>query len=368
MSIFFYNLRPEDELPFARQCSEQYGIPFGYCLDYPSPENYHLAKGYDAVSCTPCDMSRPVVEAFHDLGVKYITTRSIGIDHIDRVRARELGMRVGNVTYPSTGVASYAVMLILMCSRRMGDILARAAVQDYTLKDKIGEDITDITDMTVGIVGTGKIATAAARQLSGFGCTILYYGHHENEEMARFGTQVPLEELLTRSDAITLHTNATDANHHMIDAAAMETMKDGVILVNTARGKLIDTDALIEALERGKVGAPSPTSSSAPIPPSIRERTSSTWCRDVLKRWTRGTTDGKRNGKSTRTEPTRPHKGPVIQMITGPFFIRFICHTVHTVPHGRRCISRHCRCPPSPPWYVLRCLRSDSWPRSSPIP
>ena len=171
MSIFFYNLRPDDELPFARQCSEQYGIPFGYCLDYPSPENYHLAKGYDAMSCTPCDMSRPVVEAFHDLGVKYITTRSIGIDHIDRVRARELGMRVGNVTYPSTGVASYAVMLILMCSRRMGDILARAAVQDYTLKDKIGEDITD---MTVGIVGTGKIATAAARQLSGFGCTILY--------------------------------------------------------------------------------------------------------------------------------------------------------------------------------------------------
>ena len=252
VSIFFYNLREDDELPFARQCSEEYGIPFGYCVDYPSPDNYHLAEGYDAISCTPCDMSRPVVEAFHDLGVKYITTRSIGIDHIDRVRARELGMRVGNVTYPSTGVASYAVMLILMCSRRMGDILARAAVQDYTLKDKIGEDITD---MTVGIVGTGKIATAAARQLSGFGCTILYYGHHENEEMARFGTQVSLEELLGRSDAITLHTNATDANHHMINAAAMEKMKDGVIIVNTARGKLIDTDALIDALERGKVGA-----------------------------------------------------------------------------------------------------------------
>ena len=205
MSIFFYNLREDDELPFARQCSEEYGIPFGYCVDYPSPDNYHLAEGYDAISCTPCDMSRPVVEAFHDLGVKYITTRSIGIDHIDRVRARELGMRVGNVT--------------------------------------------------VGIVGTGKIATAAARQLSGFGCTILYYGHHENEEMARFGTQVSLEELLCRSDAITLHTNATDANHHMIDAAAMEKMKDGVIIVNTARGKLIDTDALIDALERGKVGA-----------------------------------------------------------------------------------------------------------------
>ena len=73
--------------------------------------------------------------------------------------------------------------------------------------------------------------------------------------MARFGTQVSLEELLGRSDAITLHTNATDANHHMIDAAAMEKMKDGVIIVNTARGKLIDTDALIDALERGKVGA-----------------------------------------------------------------------------------------------------------------
>lgn len=252
MSIFFYNLREDDELPFARQCSEEYGIPFDYCVDYPAPENYHLAKGYDAVSCTPCDMSAPVVEAFHDLGVKYITTRSIGVDHIDRVRAQKLGMHVSNVTYPSTGVASYAVMLILMCARRMGDILARAAVQDYTLKDKIGEDITD---MTIGIIGTGKIATSAARQLSGFGCRILYYGHHENEEMDQVASKVELETLLSQSDAITLHTNATDANYHMIDGAAIAKMKDGVILVNTARGKLIDTDALIEAIENGKVGA-----------------------------------------------------------------------------------------------------------------
>lgn len=251
MRIFFYNLREGDELPYARECSERYGIDFGYCPDYPSPENYHLAEGYDTVSCTPCDMSAPVLERFHSMGVNYISTRSIGVDHIDRVRAAELGMRISNVSYPPTGVASYAVMLILMCTRRMGDILSRSKVQDFTLKDKIGEDITE---MTVGIVGTGKIARAAARQLSGFGCRILYTGHHDGGEMEQHAQRVSLETLYAQSDVITLHTNATEQNYHMIDAAALAQMKDGVILVNTARGKLIDTGDLIDALESGKVG------------------------------------------------------------------------------------------------------------------
>ena len=252
MSIFFYAFREEDELPNAKICSKEYDMPFGYTTEYPSPENYHLAKGYEAVSCTPCDMSAPVVEQFHDLGVKYITTRSIGVDHIDIGKAHELGMRVGNVTYPPSGVASYAVMLILMCSRCMGDNLARSKVQDFTLKGKEG---TDIASMTIGVIGTGKIAQTVVKNLSGFGCRTLFFGHHRNDNMEKYAEYAPLKELYRQCDAITIHTNATDDNYHMLDKDAFAQMKDGVIIVNTARGKLIDTMALIEALEEGKVGS-----------------------------------------------------------------------------------------------------------------
>ena len=252
MKICFYALRPFDELAYCKQFSEQYGIDFTWTADYPTPENVSLAQGCDAVCMTPCDMGADMVDRFAALGVKYLLCRSIGYDHVDRARAKEHGMRVSNVGYTPNGVANYAIMLMLMATRRMGHILKRAELQDYSLKDKMGRDLSACT---VGVIGAGKIGRTVLKHLSGFGCKLLAYDVYHSPEAEALAEFVPLEELYARSDVITLHTNATAENHHLLDARAFGKMKDGVVIVNTARGSLIDSDALIDALESGRVGA-----------------------------------------------------------------------------------------------------------------
>lgn len=251
MKIFFYFLREFDELDYAKEFSSRLGVEFGYTTVYPDRENYRLAEGYEAVSVTPCDMGADMLERFASVGVKYILCRSIGYDHVDLHKAKELGMRVSNVSYPPSGVANYAIMLMLMLQRNIVSILKRADIQDYTLKGKIGNDMSFDT---VGVIGTGRIGRTVIEHLAGFGCRILCYDPYQNDEVKRYASYVPLDQLYAESDVITLHTNATEENYHLLNADAFAKMKDGVRIVNTARGKLIDTDALVEALENGKVG------------------------------------------------------------------------------------------------------------------
>ena len=249
--VFFYTLRPYDEQGLAERLAPKMGVEFGATQEYPTLENAELAKGYDAVSVTPCDMSAPMIKRFHELGVKAICCRSIGYDHVDRKTARELGMKVSNVDYPPNGVANFSIMLILMSLRKAGHILKRGEVQDYSLHGKIGRDISTCT---VGVIGTGRIGRTVLQHLSGFGCRLLAYDLYPNEDVKKIAEYVPLETLLRECDVITLHTNATEENHHLIDAKAIEIMKPGAVIVNTARGKLIDSDALIAGLESGKLG------------------------------------------------------------------------------------------------------------------
>ena len=249
--VFFYTLRPYDELGIAQRLAPKMGIEFGYTQEYPTLENAALAAGYDAVSVTPCDMSAPMVRRFHELGVKVICCRSIGYDHVDCETARELGMKVANVDYPPNGVANFAIMLMLMSLRKAGHILKRGEAQDYSLKGKIGRDISTCT---VGVIGTGRIGRTVLQHLSGFGCRLLAYDLYQNDEVKQIAVSVPLETLLAECDVITLHTNATEENHHLIDAKAIAAMKPGAVIINTARGKLIDSDALIAGLESGKLG------------------------------------------------------------------------------------------------------------------
>ena len=250
--VFFYTLRPYDEQGLAERLAPKMGVEFGAAQEYPTLENAELAKGYDAVSVTPCDMSAPMIKRFHELGVKSICCRSIGYDHVDRETARALGMKVANVDYPPNGVANFAIMLILMSLRKAGHILKRGEVQDYSLHGKIGRDISTCT---VGVIGTGRIGRTVLQHLSGFGCRLLAYDLYQNDEVKKIAKYVPLETLIAESDVITLHTNATEENHHLLNAEAFAKMKRGVTIVNTARGKLIDSDALLAALESGQVGA-----------------------------------------------------------------------------------------------------------------
>lgn len=251
MKIFFYALREFDELEYCKKYQKEFQVEFDYTKEYPSLFNVKLAEGADAVSMTPCDMSEKMVEAFHKIGVKYITCRSIGYDHVDCHKAKELGMKVSNVSYPPNGVANYSILLMLNCLRRFQYILKKAEIQDYTLKGKLGKDISNCT---IGVIGTGKIGECVVEHLSGFGCKILAYDPYQNEEVKKYATYVSLEQLHKESDVITLHTNATEENYHLINEKTIAQMKDGVILINTARGKLIDASALITGLKTGKIG------------------------------------------------------------------------------------------------------------------
>ena len=251
MKIMFYALRPFDEQQYCDPYKARYGIDYTGTPDVPRPDNLHLAEGCDAVSTNPCEIRPEYLQTWAEMGVKYLPCRSIGYDHIPLDTAKKLGLRISHSHYPPDGVANYTIMLMLMCTRRMNEIMLRANVQDYSLPGKMGRDISGCT---VGVIGTGKIGQTVIRHLSGFGCKILAYDLYPNDAVRQYADYVTLDELYAQSDIITLHTNATAENHHLINAGALAKMKDGVLLVNTARGTLIDPDALIAGLESGKIG------------------------------------------------------------------------------------------------------------------
>jgi len=251
LKILFYTLRPFDEIEYCEKYKKQYGIKYVWSVDAPNPDNLHLAQGCDAISTNPCEITPEYLQIWADMGVKYLPCRSIGYDHIPLNAAKKLGFRVSHSHYPSQGVANYTIMLILMATRKMNQIMLRAAAQDYSLKGKMGKDLSNCT---VGVIGTGKIGRTVIRHLAGFGCKILAYDLYPNEEVRRYAEYTDLAGLYAKSDVITLHLNATPENYHLIDKAAIGQMKDGVLLVNTARGTLIDPDALIAGLESGKIG------------------------------------------------------------------------------------------------------------------
>lgn len=251
MKIFFYALREYDEQKYVEKFARQYAFEYGFTSDYPSMDNVQLAKGYDAISIITNPMYPEILKAFHDVGVRYISTRSIGYEHIDVDYAHSLGMRASHVVYSPNSVANYTIMLILMACRNMPWIMKKADCQDYSLNGKVGKELST---STVGVIGTGNIGKTVVKHLSGFGCRILAYSLYEDEEVKKYAEYVSLDELIKQSDIITLHVPGNAENTHLIDTAAFEKMKDGVIIVNTARGLIIDTQALIAALKSGKVG------------------------------------------------------------------------------------------------------------------
>ena len=130
--------------------------------------------------------------------------------------------------------------------------MQRAEINDFSLPGIQGRELPNFT---IGVLGTGRIGQAVIRDLHGFGCKIYAYDKYENEAVKQFAEYADLSVIYEKCDLITLHMPLSEDNFHIIDASAMKNMKDGVVIINTARGSLIDTKALIEALESGKVGA-----------------------------------------------------------------------------------------------------------------
>ena len=252
MKIMIYCYREFDEKEYLDELCAREGFEYVTCEDYPTLETAHLAKGCDAISTIVTDVNEQLLTALAAQGVKYICTRSIGTDHIDMKAARKLGLRVASAVYSPESVANYAIMLMLMCCRKFPYVLDRAKLQDYSLPGKRGRELSS---MTVGVVGLGRIGQTVLRHLSGFGCRLLGYDLHPSDAAKELCEVVDLETIYRECDVISLHCPATKDNIHMINGDTLAKMKPGVILINTARGALIDSMALIDALEKGHVGA-----------------------------------------------------------------------------------------------------------------
>lgn len=251
MKIFVYNMREFDELPRFEKYAKEYGIEFDYTTEAPSPDNYHLAKGYDGLSIITTITPAEMLDAMKENGIKVISTRTIGYEHIDLNHAKEIGMGICNVTYDPASVAEYTIMMILLGCRKMRYVMERAEVQDFTLNGKLARELIH---STVGVIGTGRIGSHVIKILKGFGAKILCYDIYPREEIKEMAEYVDLETLYKESDIITLHAPATEDNYHMLNKDAFEKMKDGVIIVNCARGHLINTGDMIDYLTNGKIG------------------------------------------------------------------------------------------------------------------
>lgn len=251
MKIFAFALRPFDELPYLKAASQELGFEFDWTAEYPTPENAELAAGAEALTIITNPMTADLLDRYHELGIRAIATRSIGYDHIDVAHARALGMRLAHAAYPPEGVADYTIMLMLMALRRAKLVFSHAGVQNFGLEGKLGRSLGSCT---VGVVGTGAIGSRVIRELAGFGCRILAYDPYPRDDVRAAAEYVSLEELLASSDVVTLHAPGLPENRHMIGAEELAAMKPNAVLVNAARGMLVDTDALVDALEQGRLG------------------------------------------------------------------------------------------------------------------
>jgi D-specific alpha-keto acid dehydrogenase len=207
------------------------------------PRNRCISVGHKS------DISGRVLRVLKEAGVEYISTRSIGFDHIDLHAADNLGITVENVVYAPDGVADYTLMLILMAIRNAKAIVSAAEKNDFRLSSARGKDLRD---MTVGVLGAGHIGNAVIRRLHGFGCRVLAYSN--GRTAAAVADFVSLEKLLIESDIVTLHLPLNADTHHVIGRKQLAMMKHGAFLINTGRGALVDTEALIVALEGGRLG------------------------------------------------------------------------------------------------------------------
>jgi D-lactate dehydrogenase len=216
-------------------------------------ETVKLAEGFPAVCAFVNDeLNAEVLTRLAAGGTRLIAMRCAGFNNVDIEAAGRLGLRVTRVpAYSPFAVAEHAIGLILTLNRKIHKAYNRVREGNFALDGLLG---FDLHGRTAGVVGTGKIGQGVAQILQGFGCRVLLFDVAENPACRGLGEYVPLERLLAESDIVTLHVPLVPATHHMIDAAAIARMKSGVMLVNTSRGGLIDTRAVIEGLKEQKIG------------------------------------------------------------------------------------------------------------------
>ncbi len=244
--------------PYDRRFLDRANADLGHELVYFEPrlseETAPLAEGYPAVCAFVNDaLHRPVLETLSRGGTKVVALRCAGFNHVDLRAAEALGIRVVRVpAYSPHAVAEHTLALILALNRRLHRAYNRVREGNFNLDGLLG---FDLRGKTAGVVGTGRIGEAVIRILSGIGCTVLAHDPFPNEACEALGARyVSIDELFAESDIITLHCPLTPDTWHLIDERAISVMKPGVMLVNTSRGEIVDTKAVIEGLKSETIG------------------------------------------------------------------------------------------------------------------
>ena len=251
MKFLAFNVRP-DEREHFEETAARLGADIVLRDDTPSLGNADAVKGMDGLSIITQPVSAALLEAWAARGIRAVSTRTVGFDHIDLAAATRLGIAVSNVSYTPHTVAEYTVMAMLMCLRNMKLIMRRFDAGDFGLRGVRGRELGRCT---VGVVGTGRIGAWVVHLLKPFGCRVLANDVRENPEVQGLAEYVSREELFRQSDIITFHTPAVPDTFHLVNRDTLASMKPGVILINMSRGTVVDTEALIEALESGRVGS-----------------------------------------------------------------------------------------------------------------
>ncbi len=254
MRVVVFSTKPHD-LTSLEAANEDHGHELTFLEPRLTLETVALADGYPVVCPFVNDeLGPPVLERLAKFGVGLLALRSAGFSHVDVAAAMDLGIAVARVpAYSPHAVAEHTVGLILALDRKLHRAYARVREGNFSLDGLLG---FDLYARTVGVVGTGAIGRVFARIMLGFGCRVVAFDPVPNEETRALGVEyVELQMLFRSSDIVSLHAPLTPATHHLVDDRALGAMKPGVMLINTSRGGLIDTSAVIEGLKSERIGA-----------------------------------------------------------------------------------------------------------------
>ncbi|AKP67944.1 D-2-hydroxyacid dehydrogenase [Companilactobacillus ginsenosidimutans] len=253
MKIFAYGIREDEKTSLENWEQANPNVEVGYTDKTLTPETADLANGASGVvtlQTTPYD--RESLEKLNNLGIKNISIRNVGYDNFDFNDLKDFDMKLSNVpVYSPNAIAEHAVLMVGRLLRRIPEVDKKFDNGDFTWAPTIGKEYRE---QTVGVIGTGHIGRVAIQMLQGFGAKVIAYDVYHNDSIEKQGLYVDtLDELYAQSDVITLHVPLTSDNAYMIDDNAIAKMKDGVYLINCARGELISNDALIRGLDSGKI-------------------------------------------------------------------------------------------------------------------
>lgn len=253
MKITFFSTKPYDKDSFNTQ-NEPFGFDLEYFETHLGPHIINAVEETDAVCVFVNDrVNRQVIEALAKKGVKVIALRCAGFNNVDLDAAKASGLKVCRVpAYSPEAVAEHAVAMLLTLNRKTHKAYNRVREQNFSLNGLLG---FDVCQKTVGVIGTGNIGKAFCKIMLGFGCKVIAYDVAANKSLETMGVEfLPLPEILKRSDVISLHCPLNEETHHLVNSNSIAWMKKGVMLINTSRGSLIDTKAVIDALKSKKIG------------------------------------------------------------------------------------------------------------------